>query len=273
MNNFGPGVPIDEIIQTLNHCLETNDNNTIRNHIESLRSRVQSPHHSEKLGQVLQALNVPDTLGNGASVVDPSSGKPYPNTKHFIKSYIEELNNEKQGKQKMSKNNFNLYVYSQTQEPHKDKDKKKSRGNPFRVLMGKVGKLLDHGLGRRDIVRYLLKEHIWNEQTIERAVKIVKEYNKKKRVKGKQIEAQTLHKPEDNDKVFERVDADYKKRSTAELVTSVCWLHTCATIDPNKVNFAKEVADRSGVKNMIREIKAELIRRGMSEKDLNSLLK
>jgi hypothetical protein len=63
------------------------------------------------------------------------------------------------------------------------KPKKKTRGNPFRVLMGKVGKLLDHGMEKRDITRYLLKQNIWNEETIERAIDIVRDYNKKKRRK------------------------------------------------------------------------------------------
>ena len=269
MNNFGPGVSIDEIIQCMNHCLNTSDLESVKGLVESIRSRVQHPEHSEALGQILQAMKIPDALGDGSSVTDPSSGKPYPNTKSIIKEYIIKLENEKKGHQKMS--SFNLQKYSQNKEkPH---EKKKSRGNPFRVLMGKVGKLLDHGLEKRDIVRYILKDGIWNEKTIERAVKIVKDYNRKKHQNNKKVKAQTLHKPSDNDKVFERVDADYKKRSTAELVTSVCWLNTCAKIDPNKYDFAKEVADRSGVKNMIREIKAELIRRGMSEKELNSLIK
>jgi hypothetical protein len=269
MSNFGPGVSIDEIIECMNKCLNATDLNIVKSEVESIRSRVQHPEHSEMLGKILQAMSVPDILGNGGTVKDPSSGKPYPNTKSIIKGYMAQLHSEKK-QPKTSNNNFNLLVYSQVEQ--KQKEKKKSRGNPFRVLMGKVGKLLDHGLERKDIVRYLLKDNIWNEKTIERAIKIVKEYNRKKKSK-KTVEAQTLHKPSDNDNVFQKVNPDYKKRSTAELVTSICWLHTCATIDPNKVVFAKEVADRSGVKNMIREIKSELIRRGMSEKDLNSLLK
>ena len=56
------------------------------------------------------------------------------------------------------------------------KKKKKTRGNPFRVLMGKVGKLLDHGIEKNDIARYLAKLKYWNKETIERAVDIVKDY-------------------------------------------------------------------------------------------------
>ena len=41
--------------------------------------------------------------------------------------------------------------------------------------MGKVGKLLDHGVEKNDIVRYIAKLKYWNKETIERAVDIVKD--------------------------------------------------------------------------------------------------
>jgi len=64
------------------------------------------------------------------------------------------------------------------------KKKKKTRGNPFKVLMGKVGKLLDHGLSKNQIARYLSKQKYWNKDTIEKAIDIVKDYNKKKHKKA-----------------------------------------------------------------------------------------
>lgn len=70
----------------------------------------------------------------------------------------------------------NVYNNSKTAQVKK---KKKTRGNPFRVLMGKVGKLLDHGVEKNDIVRYISKLKYWNKETIERAVDIVRDYNKK----------------------------------------------------------------------------------------------
>lgn len=254
------GVPIDEMIETLNKVLTLNDDSAIRTQIENLRSRVQSPEQSERLGQILGAINIPNGFSNGAQVTDPVSGSPYPNTKNFIKEYINEL----QGHKKMS-SAFNFEKYSQTK-----KKKKDSRGNPFRVLMGKVGKLLDHGLEKRDIVRYLLKEKKWNETTIEKAVKIVKDYNRKKSRKGKKTEAQTLLDPLND---YERGTPDYSKRSSGELITSICWLTSLASFDP-KSNFeGKEVSDRSGVKTMIRQIKTELLKRGMSEEELNRIAK
>jgi hypothetical protein len=62
--------------------------------------------------------------------------------------------------------------------------KKKTRGNPFKVLMGKVGKLLDHGLTKNKIVKYMSKEKYWDKEIIEKAVDIVKDYNRKKHRKA-----------------------------------------------------------------------------------------
>jgi hypothetical protein len=65
------------------------------------------------------------------------------------------------------------------------KKKKKTRGNPFKVLMGKVGKLLDHGLTKTQIVRKVKKDINFNDDTIKKAIDIVKEYNKKKKRQSK----------------------------------------------------------------------------------------
>jgi hypothetical protein len=168
---------------------------------------------------------------------------------------------------------FNLNKYSQEKKQVKEDEKKKkdSRGNPFRVLMGKAGKLIDHGLPDRDIVRYLLKEKIWPEDTIRKAIKIVKDYSKKKHLKKKKVEAQTLMNTAEE---WPKMTPDFTKRSNAELITSICWLHSLDKANPKKVSFDhKEVADRTGVKDKIRKIKSELIKRGMSEEDLNLILK
>ena len=264
----GSGVPVQELIDTLKDIERSDDVSARANQIENLRSRVMSPHHSQKLVEILGALEVPDQLGGGTSVVDPQTGNKYPNTSNLIQDYLSEL----EALNKMSERSFNLEKFAQP--PH---GKKKTRGNPFRVLMGKVGKLLDHGLARRDITRYLLKEKIWNEDTIEKAVKIVKDYNKKKRLKGhdksekdsKKVEAQTL--PNGPDREWPRLAVDYAKRSSGELIASICWLNSLMKVTPERADI-KEVADRSGVKTMMKDIKSELIKRGMSEKDLSSIL-
>jgi len=267
------GVPIEEMIDILKQCQSFPDHHKKR-HLENLASRVSSPAISMRMIEIIQSTDTPNSLSNGLQIKNPQFDDPNikskenfnVNTNDLIRSLIDELRSG----QRMSETGFNLQKFSQK----KTDDKKKSRGNPFRVLMGKVGKLLDHGLERRDIVRYLLKEKIWNEDTIEKSIKIVKDYNKKKHVKKDKSkstkEAQTLltNAPE-----WPKIGSvDYSKRSTPELITSILWLSSITKVNPIRADV-KEIEDRSGVKTMIRNIRSELINRGMSEVALKSLLK
>lgn len=57
---------------------------------------------------------------------------------------------------------------------------KKKKGNPFKVLMGRVQKLLDHGIDERNqVVRTLMRQkgNRWKRETIEKAFTIVKDRN------------------------------------------------------------------------------------------------
>lgn len=260
----GGGVPVSEMIQILKDLSHNPDLNVKINQIENLRSRVQSPHHAEKLVEIFGALKIPDQIGNGAPVIYPQTGESYPVTNNLIEGYIKEL----ESTEKMSQT-FNLQKYAQ-QVPKK----KKTRGNPFRVLMGKIGKLLDHGLERRDIVRYLLKDKVWNQQTIEKAVKVVKDYNKKKHSKQATAMTTVAQTLQIDSEEWPRMKKDYPKRSSAELIASITWLNSLdqMTVEKGRSNLLKDM-DKSGVKIMIREIKSELIKRGMSEADLDLIVK
>jgi len=261
------GVPYEEMLDTLTRVLQSNKPTERNLQIENLRSRVQSPEISAKLGEILGALKIPDSLPGGGMIKDPSSGKSYPNTNHLIQSLKDEVQQMHNANKRDAMNTFNLYKFSQEQLQHEDK-KKKKRGNPFRVLMGKIGKLLDHGLSRRDIIRTLTKEGMWDEPVIEKAFGIVKEYSRKRH--KKQTVAQTLiaEAPE-----WPKIDIDYTKRSSAELITSICWLNSLDKITPENSRMGqKEAADKEGVKTKIRKIKAELLKRGMSEKDLDLIV-
>jgi SOS response regulatory protein OraA/RecX len=203
----------------------------------------------------------PGDLKGGFAVKDPISQKKYKNTHDNIREFLNEL----KGTNKMSRNIFNLEKFAQ------QGAKKKKRGNPFRVLMGKVGKLIDHGLSKRDVVRTLLKENIWNEETIGRATDIVRDYNKKKYKKKHHKEAQTLLNTAEE---WGSMEINYSKRSNAELITSVCWLNSVDKFDFKKYSFGKsEIEDKSRIKTKIKEIKSELIKRGMSKEALDNLLK
>lgn len=267
------GVPVEQVIAELENVLRSNEDSVKYNIIENLSSQVSNPEWAQRLAVIKGALKVPDS-----GMVDPISNNPYPQTDSLIRELINDMKN--------------LHKLSEQEYPYLSKyaqvmvGKKKKRGNPFRVLMGKVGKLLDHGLERRDIVRYLLKEKIWNDKTIEKAVGIVKEYNKKKHSKEKsEKKEQVEKKSSSNEKIitsqtlpdpklgFGKMKPNYSKRSNVELMISLSWLNSLDKVSPDRWDFAKEVADREGIKTMMREIKAELSKRGMSEDSLKLLAK
>ena len=179
------------------------------------------------------------------------------------------------------------------------KKKKKTRGNPFRVLMGKVGKLLDHGIEKNDIARYLAKLKYWNKETIERAVDIVKDYNKKKKQDtdktAETIDTDKFKKDVENLKdvqetikdmkntsyskkkeVTSGIDYDKKpdftKRSTSELIMRTCFLMDLIDYDKKtpQGDF-KEAANKTGAKEELKQIKSALIERGFDKDELSML--
>ena len=179
------------------------------------------------------------------------------------------------------------------------KKKKKTRGNPFRVLMGKVGKLLDHGIEKNDIARYLAKLKYWNKETIERAVDIVKDYNKKKKQDtdktAETIDTDKFKKDVENledvqktlqdmkntsyskkKEVTSGIDYDKKpdftKRSTSELIMRTCFLMDLIDYDKKtpQGDF-KEAANKTGAKEELKQIKSALIERGFDKDELSML--
>ena len=157
----------------------------------------QSPDMSELKTQILGAMQTNQNAQK--QTTDPSTGKKDPTPADLANRMIEKVNMMKQqndtqqaqqkkleaeeaqqNPQAQGQQNivpaFNLHEYRTA-----DKGKKKhdSRGNPFKVLMGKIGKLRDHGLGKSDVKRYLTKTTTFNEELIEKAIDIVTDRNKK----------------------------------------------------------------------------------------------
>lgn len=153
------------------------------------------------------------------------------------------------------------------------KKKKKTRGNPFRVLMGKVGKLLDHGVEKSDIVRYIAKLKYWNKETIERAVDIVKDYNRKLKRDDED------EKNEDNKKEAVKTASlnydespNFHKRSTGELISRACFL--LDLLDYSKSTPQgdfKDPADKKGAKEELTQIRKALSDRGFDKEELSML--
>ena len=180
--------------------------------------------------------------------------------------------------------------------------KKKTRGNPFRVLMGKVGKLLDHGVEKNDIVRTIAKLKFWEKPMIEKAVEIVQDYNRKQRSKKDDNEKTALNEKtvnleelqEQNEQVKKTVDQlkdlaskgkktktaaidydrkpDFKKRSTGELVARVCYLLDLQDYSKNtKQGDFKDPESKKGVTEELKQIKSALVDRGFDKEELSML--
>ena len=210
------------------------------------------------------------TLGNALKMdkkptVDPDTGKKDPTAIDLAKQLI----NDFRGASK-------VYNYK-TAQTTLEKKKKKTRGNPFRVLMGKVGKLLDHGVEKKDIVRYLAKLKYWNNETIERAVDIVRDYNKK-RERKEQDDDQEQEKTSSSLNYVKTAGLDYDKkpefhkRSTSELIFRACFLMDLLESDKYvKQGDFKEPADTKGAKEELKSIRQALTERGFDKEELSNL--
>jgi hypothetical protein len=173
------------------------------------------------------------------------------------------------------------------------KRKKKTRGNPFRVLMGKVGKLLDHGVEKNDIIRYLAKLKYWNEETISRAVDIVRDYNRKKQRDVVEEKATKKEKNDVKEEVKDELEMhkssssqhnivtagydyetkpDFNKASSADLIFRACYLLDLLEVNKNtpQGDF-KEVADKKGAKEELTKIKKALQDRGYDKEELSMI--
>ena len=153
------------------------------------------------------------------------------------------------------------------------KKKKKTRGNPFRVLMGKVGKLLDHGVEENDIVRYIAKLKYWNKETIERAVDIVKDYNRKLKKDDDKDEKDDSKKEAIKTASFNYDESpNFHKRSTSELIFRACFLMDLLDYSKStpQGDF-KDPANKKGAKEELAEIKKALTDRGFDKEELSML--
>lgn len=139
--------------------------------------------------------------------------------------------------------------------------------------MGKVGKLLDHGVEKSDIVRYIAKLKYWNKETIERAVDIVKDYNRKLKRDDED------EKNEDNKKEAVKTASlnydespNFHKRSTGELISRACFL--LDLLDYSKSTPQgdfKDPADKKGAKEELTQIRKALSDRGFDKEELSML--
>ncbi len=267
------GVTKDEMRQLMNRVKSANDNFAeLSNEVTVMADRVQDSNLKHQLDKLSKALLMSNN--NRTRTKDPI-------TQELDPSYSDIANKIEQTYLSEAKNVYNNSKTAQV------KKKKKTRGNPFRVLMGKVGKLLDHGVEKNDIVRYISKLKYWNKETVERAIDIVKEYNKKLE-KGKDKD----EKPEKSEKTTDDADLDkivnekvnktaslnydakpnFKKRSTPELIMRACFLMDLQDYSKTtKQGDFKDAADKKGVGEELKQIKSALTDRGFDKEELSNL--
>ena len=253
----------------------------VRSEIEDAMAVAKKPETKQKLQKVYNAINMNEKVEQ--QTIDPDTKKADPLPTELAKKYKEE--NEKLIR--------NTSVYNHKKAQTALKPKKKTRGNPFRVLMGKVGKLLDHGIDKTEIVRFLGKLKYWNKETIERSVDIVRSYNKKKKrdtdkfnkSKSEQSDAKNEiktelkeHKASSTNSMIKVADfdydkdPDYSKSSTAELIMRVCYLSDLLVVDKNtKQGDFKDPVSKKGVSKKLADIKKALVDRGFDKEDLKNL--
>lgn len=279
-----------ELIQEVKSCHDS-EKQAICDKISDVADKVNDKRLRSRLNKLSSALMMAN---------DPRKKTKDPDTGKYDPTYIDIAN--KIEKEYLSKEKSKVYNF---REAAVTKNKKKTRGNPFRVLMGKVGKLLDHGIEKNDIVRYLAKLKFWNKETIERAVDIVRDYNKKKKSKEDKSSEKNVRESVSTDslvndakevaegkdelsdaiKELEEIDKrtstasldydkkpDYAKRSTPELIMRACFLLDLQDYDKNTPQgHGKDAADKKGIKQEIKFIKQALIARNFDKDDLKNL--
>ena len=294
------GVTKDEMRQLMKKIKASNDNfSELSNEVTIIADRVQDKNLRHQLDKLSKALLMSNN--NQTRTKDPI-------TKELDPSYSDIANKIEETYLSEAKNVYNNSKIAL-------KKKKKTRGNPFRVLMGKVGKLLDHGVEKNDIVRYISKLKYWNKETIERAIDIVKEYNKKleqgkdkedkseknektadvvdlnKLVKEKE---EVERKSKDLEETVEKINdteekanknasvkiaalnydskPNFEKRSTPELIMRACFLMDLQDYSKTtKQGDFKDAADKKGVSEELKQIKAALKDRGFDKEELSNL--
>ena len=233
--------------------------------VEDLTANSKNPNIKKKLNIIGEALQ--NTKDSDKATTDPETGKKDPKAKDLASNLDNQIKPLIQEANKVYNNRLAQKAI--------EKKKKKTRGNPFRVLMGKVGKLLDHGVEKRDIVRYLAKLKYWNNETIERAVDIVRDYNKKKKRDSDKEDNEKKAKSENNLRTsaldYDRAP-DFKKRSTGELIARVCFLTDLLESDKfTKQGDFKNPSDKKGAKEELKLLKEALIDRGVDKEDISNL--
>ena len=176
------------------------------------------------------------------------------------------------------------------EEEEEDPAKKhKKKANPFKVLMGLVGKMLDHGMERKEIIQKVLKQknNKWKRETIEKSLKIVKDLRKKEKKKQSsslfnlQRFAKTKLNPDINTDSFKGrksiydIERNIKLMSTMELASRLSYLHGAQNFNAGyyNENLPNIKLDNRKINKDLMQVKAELKRRDYTDEDILTFYK
>lgn len=274
------GLSPQELSEFLNKVVQGYKGDAMISELEQLLGKSQNDEIKQALTKIGETEKFYRT--NQTPITDPSTGKQDPTASELATKLLVKI------KPLIKAKAMYNHRIAQTVE----RKKKKTRGNPFRVLMGKVGKLLDHGIEKNDIVRYLAKLKYWNNETIERAVDIVRDYNKKKKSKDDDkssksdkkvvkdvIEEVKEHKSaglSSNTKTaaldYDKVP-DFKKKSTAELIMRVCYLLDVVEDGKSTIQIKDmdKNVDKKSAKAQLKDIRVALEERGFDKEELSNI--
>lgn len=286
--NEETGVSKKDAKKLLDEVKSSNDPQKLTEKITSVADNVQNKDLQKKLYHLSDTTQMASDPKKRTK--DPQTGEYDPN--HV--EYADKIEREFLAEVKA--------VYNFRQSQKVQQKKKKTRGNPFRVLMGKVGKLLDHGVEKNDIVRTIAKLKYWEKPMIEKAVEIVQDYNRKQRTKKDDNEKTALNEKtvnleelqEQNEQVKKTVDQlkdlasegkntktaaidydrkpDFMKRSTGELIARACYLLDLQDYSKNsKQGDFKDPESKKGVTEELKQIKSALVDRGFDKEELSML--
>lgn len=286
--NEEAGVSKKDAKKLLDEVKSSNDPQKLTEKITSVADNVQNKDLQKKLYHLSDTTQMASDPKKRTK--DPQTGELDPGPDQYADKIAREFLAEVKA------------VYNFRESQKVQQRKKKTRGNPFRVLMGKVGKLLDHGVEKNDIVRTIAKLKFWEKPMIEKAVEIVQDYNRKQRSKKNDNEKTALNEKtvnleelqEQNEQVKKTVDQlkdlasegkktktaaidydrkpDFKKRSTGELVARVCYLLDLQDYSKNtKQGDFKDPESKKGVTEELKQIKSALVDRGFDKEELSML--
>lgn len=270
MSSDSNGVTKKEMISLLQKVVHAENETVVelKSDLEEIIERITRPEYKKRVSQIITAIDMAQDPRKRTK--DPSTGQYDPTAQELASRMMRKLSHLENEEEHKNQHTAGNKAMSFNNREAQVKKKKKTRGNPFRVLMGKVGKLLDHGIEKKDIVRYLAKQKFWGNETIERAVDIVRDYNKKKKQDSeddKEVKEEKKEKKASSEVNTRTAGLDYnakpdiEKESTATLISRAFYL--------DDLLADKNAASKENAASELKKIKTELKKRGESLEDLD----